>query len=90
MISRATGTATVNRMTLDRAACIGAPEHIFFPESGGTATIARRICAVCPVRLDCLNTALDAESGVSRRNRYGIYGGLTPDQRARLARKAAR
>jgi hypothetical protein len=52
---------------------------------------ARQFCDACPVRLACLRWALDVEGdGISVRGRYGIYGGLTPDERAQLTRKARR
>ena len=37
-----------------------------------------QICAGCPVRMACLDYALRAGE------RYGIWGGLTPDERAAL------
>ena len=76
---------------LDRAACAGVDSAVFYPGAGGTARRARRICAACPVRLDCLRFALDVEDGVDGlRGRHGIWGGLTPKQRIKLSRKKAR
>lgn len=47
------------------------------------ADAARRICAHCPVRNDCLSYAMDAEasSGIQL---IGVWGGLSPIQRKRL------
>jgi WhiB family redox-sensing transcriptional regulator len=72
----------------DRAACIGQPDTVFFPESGRprNRNLAQSICAGCPVRIRCLRMALETE--VAGR-RFGIWGGLTPDQRARLAQRGA-
>src|SRR5215475_12640165 len=61
----------------------------WFPEKtepGETlsATYAKRICRTCPVQLACLDYALRHESGVYR---WGIYGGLSPEQRRKLARR---
>lgn len=61
-----------------RAACKDVPLDVFFPgpSNGCSYTVARAICAACPVRRECLADAVagDAE--------YGMWGGLTPDQRA--------
>lgn len=43
------------------------------------ATFAEYICGGCPVREKCLDTAL------RRREKYGVFGGLTPEQRRQLA-----
>lgn len=47
------------------------------------ADAARRICAHCPVRNDCLQYAMDVEvkSGIPL---IGVWGGLSPIQRKRL------
>lgn len=47
------------------------------------ADVARRVCARCPVRNDCLNYAMEAEveSGTQL---IGVWGGLSPIQRKRL------
>lgn len=39
---------------------------------------AKQLCNLCPVRLDCLEYALDA------RELYGIWGGMTPKERMAL------
>lgn len=62
----------------------------FFPEAGDgglespAALAARGMCLRCPVRLDCLEHALN------RPETFGIWGGLTPRQRTKLARKLRR
>lgn len=71
-----------------RAACVGVPDDVFFPvEHRRSPVEARRICNACPVRAACLNEAMSVEND-SMRGRFGVFGGLTPTQRARLARKA--
>ena len=47
---------------------------------------AKQICAGCPVTAECLAMALAVEDGPqqTRLPRVGIYGGLTPAERARL------
>ena len=43
------------------------------------------ICIECPVRELCLDRAMKAEGTAARQHRHGIFGGLTPSQRATLA-----
>lgn len=64
-----------------RASCAETDPETFFPPHGDPATQARQICARCPVRDDCLAYALDADE------RFGIWGGLDPDERSKLRRK---
>ena len=58
------------------------PEQ-FFPEKGGTTAHAKKVCASCPVRVECLEYAL------TNGERYGIWGGTSERERRRLARSAA-
>jgi hypothetical protein len=67
------------------AACTGVDPEIFYPldlgpDSAGVAA-AKRICAVCPVRAQCLADVMAAEDPARR---WGISGGTTPDERAAL------
>lgn len=64
------------------AACSGMDTGLFFPEEaeGGQAQQAKAVCARCPVRLDCLQFALDNNEPA------GIYGGLTRKERRRMCR----
>lgn len=41
---------------------------------------AKRICSGCPVKLECLQYAIETEQ-------WGVWGGLTRGSRTRLARK---
>ena len=68
----------------DLAACEGAPSDIFYPENEFEAAEAKAICARCPVRAICLETAL------RNKERYGVWGGLTPRERARARRRNLR
>lgn len=66
------------------AACRGAEPDLFFGDGNGEATaIARRICAGCPVREECLDWALEARAS------FGVWGGTTEQERRRLARRSA-
>lgn len=67
-----------------RAACRGASTIIFFPETVGVSgdqiyDLAREFCSQCDVRYECLKMALSLETGDVRR--YGVWGGLSPEER---------
>ncbi len=64
----------------DGARCRDFDLEIFFPEQGRSGREAKRICAECPVRIECLNDAL------RRDERYGVWGGMSERERRRLKR----
>lgn len=66
-----------------KAACRGEGFDAWFPtdEVGEEADPARRVCAGCPVRPECLDYALDCSI------RHGLWGGLSPRERAALNRR---
>ena len=61
----------------DHALCGQADPEAWFPEPG-IRTIAKTICARCPVRRPCLLFALATNQA------YGIWGGLSTAERDRL------
>ncbi|PBC77096.1 WhiB family redox-sensing transcriptional regulator [Streptomyces sp. TLI_235] len=76
---------------LPRAACTTADADLFFPDPDtdpdGAAFAERRakdICGTCPVRAACLDAA------IARRERHGIFGGLTTAERDRRAAALAK
>lgn len=70
---------------MDKAACRGAEPLVFHPdiergESGEAPWVkARSFCAVCTVKMECLEYCLEYEARVFRRN--GMYAGMTPRER---------
>lgn len=66
----------------DDALCaqIGGDET-WFPDKGGSPRAAKRMCARCDVRPECLETAL------ANREEYGVYGGTTAAERKRIVKK---
>ena len=58
----------------------------WFSESPDGLEAAAALCAGCPIAEQCLAVAMHAERGIGTYSRYGVFGGLTPDQRAQLAR----
>lgn len=61
----------------DEAQCKGMDTELFYRN----ADRAKRVCNDCPVRRDCFMYA------VAHRERYGVWGGTSKDQRAELSRE---
>lgn len=60
------------------ALCAQTDPEVFYPEKGESTLPAKRVCARCPVRSECLEEAL------SRNERYGVWGGLSERERRAL------
>lgn len=77
-------------MWQEQAACAGMDTGLFYPPEiterkrrGVTGErerveLAKKICADCGVRIECLEFALD------NREEHGLWGGLTPRERAEM------
>lgn len=61
------------------ALCAQTDPEAFFPAKGGTTRPAKRICQGCQVRAECLAYALAEDI------RYGVWGGLSPNERRAIA-----
>ncbi len=66
----------------ENALCAQTDPEAFFPEKGGSTREAKRICAGCEVRAECLEYAL------SNDERFGIWGGLSERERSACAAPA--
>lgn len=66
---------------LANARCEGMDPELFFPRKSDAQKEIVKFCLGCPVRLDCLQFALDMPA------EYGVLGGTTQDERKRLRRK---
>ena len=64
------------------AVCSQTDPEAFFPEKGGSTRDAKRICAGCDVKAQCLEYALKNDE------RFGIWGGLSERERRKLKRRA--
>jgi len=60
------------------AACTTHYADLWYPGAGDHAYEAKTICGTCPVRIECLQYALD------HTEKWGIWGGLTERERRRL------
>ena len=70
---------------LSSAACVGEDPELFFPVgTEGPAlrdiAAAKRVCARCPVVVECLDFALDSGQNA------GVWGGTHEDERIALLR----
>lgn len=63
------------------AKCRGISPSEFFPSDGVGVEAAQRICHDCPVRLDCLEYALE------HRIEHGVWGGASERERRRILRR---
>ncbi|WP_068424644.1 WhiB family transcriptional regulator [Piscicoccus intestinalis] len=64
----------------DSALCAQTDPEEFFPDKGGGTSQAKRVCAACTVRTECLEYALAHDE------RFGIWGGTSERERRRLKR----
>ncbi|MGH2756255.1 MAG: WhiB family transcriptional regulator [Actinomycetota bacterium] len=65
----------------ERAACRTVPVELFFPALEHEADDAKAVCTECMVKEPCLESALAAGE------RFGVWGGLTPQERRSLVAK---
>lgn len=64
----------------DRALCRRTPRINFYP-GGNHAGPAKRVCALCPVRQQCLDLAL------ANNEQHGIWGGMSVHERRQYRRQ---
>lgn len=66
-----------------RAACRDEDINLFFADRGDSATVrkAKAICARCPVRRQCLDSA------ITNNEMSGIWGGFSRKDRRRIKRR---
>lgn len=67
---------------LSDALCAQTDPELFFPDKfdNSYAHLAKKICAQCPVQIDCLDWA------IRNKEEHGIWGGTTPRERQTLIR----
>lgn len=63
------------------ARCRGVNPAQFFPSDGLGVEVAQRVCAACPVRVECLEYALE------HRIEHGVWGGASERERRRILRR---
>lgn len=65
------------------AVCRDRDPDLFFPVTPDGERDAVRICAGCPVQVDCLEFSIEAKI------RFGVWGGMTEKERRSLHRQIA-
>jgi WhiB family redox-sensing transcriptional regulator len=70
--------AEADRSWVVQASCLGCDPELFYPGRGESCREAKAVCAGCPVRVECLEYAL--ETG----EKLGIWGGASERERRRL------
>ncbi len=70
----------MNVVWRELGACRGLDPEVFFPETDEDAEVAKDVCALCDVRVACLEHAL------ASREKVGVWGGTTERERRRIVR----
>ena len=76
-------TIPVDGSWQDLALCAQTDPEAFFPEKGASTRDAKRTCARCEAKAECLEDALE------RREPFGVWGGLSERERRRELRRRA-
>jgi WhiB family redox-sensing transcriptional regulator len=66
---------------MEQGLCRDKPPSTFFPSDGVGVDFARRICAGCPAKGDCLEYALE------NRIDHGVWGGCSERERRRILKR---
>lgn len=66
------------------AACADMDPDLFFAGDDQDVDAAKQVCARCPVRIECLETALAVNE------MHGVWGGMAESERRRLIRRRRR
>ena len=69
---------------MTEGSCRHYPPAAFFPSDGVGVDAARKICAECPVRAECLEYAL------VQRIDHGVWGGSSERERRRILKRRRR
>ncbi|WP_228973795.1 WhiB family transcriptional regulator [Streptomyces sp. DH12] len=68
----------------ETALCAQTGPELFFPEPGSSTREAKMLCGICEGREACLEYALAHDE------RFGVWGGLSEQERYALRRRADR
>jgi WhiB family redox-sensing transcriptional regulator len=77
-------TPAAGAPVLRDAACIGQDPALFFPDTDADAARAKAVCATCPA----LTRAICLERAEARGERFGVWGGVDFEEKARRRRQA--
>lgn len=68
----------------DVGLCAEIDPELFYPERGCSVREPISVCLACPVRAECLAWALETDE------RWGVWGGTSEQQRAKMRRERRR
>jgi len=68
----------------DDALCAQTDPEAFFPEQGGSTKMAKRVCALCEVKTECLADALQLPIS----EQHGVAGGMDARARRKILKAA--
>lgn len=68
----------------DKALCAEVWPDAFFPDRSGSVVYAKRICALCEVRDECLAYALAHSQDPEDVGNWGVWGGTSEEERRRM------
>ena len=74
----------------ERALCASVDPWLFFQHEGSHSADALKLCRQCPVRAECLESALSWEAQQAQqdmRYTYGVWGGTTARERRAILRQ---
>jgi WhiB family transcriptional regulator, redox-sensing transcriptional regulator len=80
-MGQATSSQAVLRLPgawVEQALCTRVDPEWFFPKAGSSPHRAKKVCARCPVRLECLAWAL------THNEEFGVWGGTSEQERRRM------
>lgn len=63
---------------VEEALCAQTDPEAFFPEKGGSTLAAKKVCARCPVEVECLEWALVNDE------RFGVWGNTSQQERKQI------
>ena len=72
-----------NPRWMEAGSCASVGSDLWFPEMGGATKQAKLICHGCPVRVECLDYALEHNEV------FGIWGEMSTHERRALRKSAA-
>lgn len=72
-----------------RGLCADDPD-MWYSDSLADKMLAQSVCRQCPFIAACLAASEVVEGGKEASGRFGIWAGLTPEQRATITRKNQR
>lgn len=73
-----------------RAECTKHDPELFYPVGHSQSALiqaagAKKVCAVCPVKQECLNESMSQPTSAQ----HGVWGGLTAEERIALIKRRA-